>query len=189
MSIWTAVKTFTSTILTAPDMNTYVSDNTNYLKDQVDARSLYRLRVANGTDTNAAATNVDTVAISGLTAKDVLLVWTELFTVTQPTAQCKLYNATDGIELCKCSQSPLNSGGFPACMGDAILWQSQNSATSIFAQFEGMQSTATRFDDAGFGVAVTQAWTGSWTLALRHGGVTAGGTLRWAWHVHKLMGQ
>jgi len=87
------------------------------------------------------------------------------------------------------SQSPLASGGNPACMGEALLRQSQNSATSIWATFRGMQAVLTAFDYAALGTAVATNWTGSWTLGLRHGGVTAGGTLRWSWAVYKQAGQ
>ncbi len=37
MSVWTAVKTWSAAVVSVADMQTYVSDNTNYLKDQVDA--------------------------------------------------------------------------------------------------------------------------------------------------------
>jgi len=36
MSVWTAVKTWASAVVSVADMQTYVSDNTNYLKDHVD---------------------------------------------------------------------------------------------------------------------------------------------------------
>jgi len=38
--VWTAVKTWTATLVTVADMQTYVSDNTGYLKDKVDMATL-----------------------------------------------------------------------------------------------------------------------------------------------------
>ena len=152
-------------------------------------QTLTLLKAASGTDTTAAATTVDSIAITGLTANDSLRVIVELITVTQNTAQVVLRNTTDGVDLAQVSQSPLASGGNPACMGEALLRQSQNSATSIWATFRGMQAVLTAFDYAALGTAVATNWTGSWTLGLRHGGVTAGGTLRWSWAVYKQAGQ
>jgi len=36
MSVWTSVKTWASAVVSVADMQTYVSDNTNYLKDHMD---------------------------------------------------------------------------------------------------------------------------------------------------------
>ncbi len=147
------------------------------------------LHAASGTDTNAAATTVDSVALTGLTANDSLLIITEFITVTQNTAQALLYSVTDSVSLAQVSQSPLASGGNPACMGVAIMKTPQGSTTSISSIFQGMQGTSTRWDYFAYATSVTAAWTSNWTLGLRHGGVTAGGTFKWAWAVYKLLGQ
>ena len=38
----------------------------------------------------------------------------------------------------------------------------------------------------GYQVAVR---TGAWTIALRQGGVTAGGTFTWSWAIYRVQGQ
>lgn len=144
------------------------------------------LKSNSGTDTNAAATNVDTVSISGLTAKDTLHVNILIGSITQQTAGCVLYNSTDGANVAQPDAAA-------AIVVDEVLqstitvMQSQNSATAVFGRSDGYSNLGERssFTSAAF----TTNWTGSWTLALRHTGVTAGGTFRWRWTVCKIAGQ
>src|SRR3990167_7221529 len=56
------------------------------------------LKANSGTTTSAVAENVDTVAISGLTAKDTLLVYVTWEAVTAQTASVLLYNSTDSVQ-------------------------------------------------------------------------------------------
>jgi hypothetical protein len=49
---WTTPKNFTSVVLPASDMNTYVSDNTQYLKDKADVASQMQARFANASFSN-----------------------------------------------------------------------------------------------------------------------------------------
>lgn len=185
---WATVKTFIAgAVLPASDMNTYVSGNTQALFD----RDLVTLLKANsGTDTNAAATNVDTIAISGLTAKDTIIVHYTMESVTQATANPRFYNNTDSVLVAQVNaRSALSAGG--KLIGHVQIMQAQSAVTRVF----GLAS------DINFGVADTTPlgsahdvtfstnWTGSWTLALRHGGVTAGGTFKWSWSVYKVAGQ
>lgn len=153
--------------------------------------SMVLLKAASGTDTTAAATNVDTIAISGLTAKDTLIIEVTIATVTQPTGNPQLYNSTDGVKI-----TDLTNGGAGLVAGTytqqtAKARQSQGSATSVYAYAVGLDpglnkvGSGTTYANSAF----TTAWTGAWTLALRHTGVTAGGTCQWAWAVYKLLGQ
>jgi hypothetical protein len=144
------------------------------------------LKANSGTDSNTVATTVDTIAISGLTQKDSLVVYLVLEEATQalPTG-ANLVSTTD-------------SNGTVCRVTDAI-----NAADATFGHceiFNGASTTnyyglGNTYDIAGgskyFGVkfAATTAWTGSWTLGLRHAGVTAGGTLSWRWEVYKVAGQ
>ena len=153
--------------------------------------SMALLRANSGTSTAAGATNVDTVAISGLTALDTLFIYYTVESITQATAGAMFYNNTDAVlmEEVNGRAATIVSGG--VLIGHAQIMQSQNAATRVF----------TRTSDINFGVAdttplgaarastFTTNWTGSWTLALRHDGVTAGGTFRWSWSVYVVRGQ
>lgn len=147
---------------------------------------LVLLKANSGTTTNASAENVDTVSITGLTANDVLVVQVLVASVTQATASIQLYNNTDGVTV-----AAPDSGAAIAIaetlQSTITAMQSQNSATSVSARSDGYSNNGERssFNTASF----TTNWTGTWTLALRQGGVTAGGTLRWKWTVFKVAGQ
>jgi len=145
------------------------------------------LRAHSGTDASAGATTVDSIAISGLTAADRLLVEYALQSDAQPTAQPLLYNVTDTVSLSDLSASPL-AAGVPAAGVRTVLQQAQDAATHVLSVAEWADSSPTS------GVSVVNAtfvtpWTGTWTLGLRHGGVTAGGTFRYTWAVYVLRGQ
>lgn len=143
------------------------------------------LKANSGTDTAAGATNVDTIAITGLTAKDLLLVKVDAISMTQATANIGLYNSTDSVAL-NTAVASLAAGATTMLTFDVA--QSQASATTIWTRGEGKDTVPTVYGTIVI-ATFTQNWTGSWTLALRHGGVTAGGTLQWRWSVYKLAGQ
>lgn len=144
------------------------------------------LRAASGTDTNAAATNVDTVAISGLTAKDRLVIMAAVASATQQTASSAIYNATDSVTIINVSAA-IAAG--TVIGSEMLVQQRQTAATAIVSRGHGYDTAGNRTTDNGAGATFTTAWTGSWTLALRHGGVTAGGTFDWSWIVLKVAGQ
>lgn len=154
------------------------------------AGTMLLLRANSGSSTNAAAENVDTVAISGLTAKDTLIVYYTLQAVTQQTTTITLYNSTDSVVF-----SDLNSqaglGALTAgqnIISESLSRQSQDAATAVYNFVSGYKTSNTSVGNAQAATFTTN-WTGAWTLALRHGGVTAGGTFRWAWAVYKVAGQ
>lgn len=144
------------------------------------------LKANSGTSTSAVAANLDTVAISGLTALDHILVYSELLSATQATAGgVSLYNSTDGVLIGYASLSLIAD---ETGIATSTLTQSQNSSTSIISNHLANTTTAGPRDNITV-AAVTQAWTGSWTLAIRTLGTTAGGTLRWKWAVYRVPGQ
>lgn len=140
------------------------------------------LHAGQGTDTTAGATTVDSIAISGLTAKDILWVVTVLESAAQPTAQANLYSVTDAVALMAITNAPLAAG--TGAVAQTSLSQRQGNANATQAG-----TTISGFGAFGAFAAVATAWTGAWTLGLRHGGVTAGGTFKWMWQVWKLPGQ
>lgn len=139
------------------------------------------LKANSGSTTNAAAENVDTVAISGLTARDTLLVVGTLASVTQATASPVIYNSTDGVSINSIVANPFAAGAQSAFT--CHIAQFQSGATAVGSQ--GLSVDGARNGTATF----TTNWTGAWTLALRHAGVTAGGTFRWSWSVYVVRGQ
>ena len=151
------------------------------------ALTQYELLKANsGTDTNASATNVDTFAITGLTAKDTLVAWICWEAVTQQTASVSLYHNTDGVTIAQPATGAVVAGR--EFISQAYIRQLQSAATELMGNADGR-------DDSGAApgsstrATVTTAWTAAWTIALRHGGVTAGGTARWSWSLYRLLGQ
>jgi len=147
------------------------------------------LKANSGTDSTASATNVDTVAISGLTAKDTILVYLTLTSVTQSTAQMTLYNNTDGVIVCNVTRATLAAGNH--VNSQAWIRQEQSGNTAVLGQGSYPADTDGNALNSINLATFTTAWTGSWTLALRTGtgGVTAGGTLQWSWAVYKVAGQ
>ncbi len=146
---------------------------------------MFLLKANSGTDTSAGATNVDTLAVTGLTAKDQLLVYVVLKSVTQDTGAVSLYSTTDSVAL------ETISGGIVATETQALtnhVMASQAATTTYTTWTDGISTSVGTLDKIAV-TAMTTAFTGSWTLALRHAGVTAGGTLQWQWTVYKLSGQ
>ena len=140
-----------------------------------------------GTDTSVGATNVDTASITGLTGNDTLIVFCTYQSVTQATASVLLYNSTDSVSFSDIT----NGSGVAAGTNGFADWnirQLQSANTAIAAHLNSKDSTGSGLGNNYNGVTFTTAWTGSWTLALRHGGVTAGGTFRYAWSVFKATG-
>lgn len=147
---------------------------------------------SSGTDTNASTTNFVALSISGLTAKDTLAIYFNVQTVTQnTTGPISFYSATDSKNLVSLNAAADLSAGYEDC-GVAIIRQSQTASTQYAATIfdgatvpGGQAPGQVRFG----GQSSMTAWTGSWTLAFRHGGVVSGGTLHWSWEVYKIAGQ
>ena len=144
-----------------------------------------------GTTTNVAAENVDTYAFSAaeLTAKDTIIIEVTGEAVTQQTASVNLYNNTDAVAVVDVWDSGLGAmaAGREFIMTIKIR-QLQSAATAIMSSGKGATDAAASMTTGGASTFAT-AWTGAWTLALRQGGVTAGGTFKWSWAVFVLKGQ
>lgn len=171
----------TGTLITAAIWNQDVSANpiALYARD-----ALLLLKANSGTTTSAVAENVDTYAMaSQLTAKDSLQIFIALSELTQAAANVRLYNATDGVTLTALAEDPFLAGVSVGIL--AMIRQQQHAATAV----SSLSIAPTANEVQGFTATFTTNWTGAWTLALRHDGVTAGGTLRWSWAVYRVVGQ
>lgn len=155
------------------------------------SNKLVLLKSNSGTDTNAAAANVDTISISGLTAKDRILIAYTMDSATQTTANPRFYNNTDSVVIAQVNGTNNLTVANGLLVGQTWIQQVQTAATRVAGWDVGtpIGSSPTGSVASGHDVTFTTNWTGSWTLALRHGGVTAGGTFRWSWSVFKLLGQ
>lgn len=172
----------TGTLITAAIWNQDVVSNVAalYARDAV-----LLLRANSGTDTNSSATTVDTVAITGLTAKDTLVAYITVAAVTQQTANAGIiYNTSDGVTI---ASNPTIAAGVS---GQYIVFarQAQVGATTVLGSSNGANTSPATINEVNVRTFTTD-WTGSWTAGLRHGGVTAGGTLQWSWVLFKLLGQ
>lgn len=147
---------------------------------------------AEGTDTNVAAANVATFAITGLTVKDTLRV---VFRFSSPTAQTAgpilAYNSTDSVVLANLCATVAGDTFTAGSMEFGVDQGSDKSVISVGPTFTPVTIDGT--NENGFSNwgtrTVTTAWTGNWTLAIRHGGVTATGTFRYRVAVYRVAGQ
>ena len=150
------------------------------------------LRAASGSDATAAATTVDTYAMtSSLTALDTLVVMVEVEGVTQQTANpVQLYNVTDSVTILDLLGGNVLAAGKVAHISPVKIRQSQTSNLKVNAALGGVTIVGV-INGVGQGLqsTFTTAWTGAWTLGLRHGGVTAGGSFKWSWAMFVLKGQ
>lgn len=138
------------------------------------------IKEGTGTSTDVGATNVDTLALgSTLTIKDALLVFVRhRNTGSAANVVPILYNSTDGVTIATLSTA--NNNYYSDV--DVIGAQSTTLIAGTTLNFASAIVQATR-------ATFTTAYTGAWTLALRHGGVTAPDTWVWEWAVYKIAGQ
>ena len=138
------------------------------------------LKANEGSSTNTSANNLDTVSISGLTSLDSLWVLTTLEAVTQDCAACSVYHSTDSVVID--TSSTITAGQNRHTL--SCLRPAKSNPLTIFYRLPANFQAA-----AISGVTISTGWGSAWTLALRSGGVTSGGTLYWKWQVLKMAGQ
>lgn len=160
------------------------------------ANGMVLLRSASGTSTTTTGHNMDSVAISGLTALDSIKVVCVCSAITQIGGALVPRQTTDIVDLISLNGGTGLAAG-KSFMGEFVIKQEQHSNTCVTTLLTetgtNLQVTGTSGLQvgrvAGNSVTYTTAWTGSWTLALYNYGVTAGGTCRWSWSVYKMLGQ
>lgn len=150
--------------------------------------NLLLIAAGNGTDTNAAATTVVSASVNGLTANDELIVSYELETSSQQTANIIVYHVTDNVTLASISAGVALAAN-TQLMGQATVRQRNGNSTALATVAQGVTIGGSARVDASATVGVTTAWTGTFALGIQHGGVTAGGTFKWAWQFYKRAGQ
>lgn len=152
--------------------------------------SLTLLKAGNGTSAAAGATTVDSIALPTLTANDTLLIYFTCESATQQTTSPELYSVTDAAVIGTLQSQ--NSGNLAATgiiQGTVQLNQRQGITTNYLMTSSGYSPSGNSVFFNSVPYVATAVWTSGWTLALRHGGVTAGGTFKWAWSVYRVTGQ
>lgn len=153
--------------------------------------ALTLLHAASGNDSNAGATTVDSFAITGLTALDSLKVVFAVNSVTQATGTIiGPYHVTDGVFMGDFATGNNIVGGGQAA-GESVIKQTHLASTSVLGVTWDVRTYTggSALEGNGYKPSLTTAWTGSWTLGLRHSGVTAGGTFHYSWAVYRISGQ
>lgn len=138
-----------------------------------------------GSSANNSATNLDTYTISGLTAKDKLVVYAEAMGDGGGSNMntFMLYHV-GGSHVLMTSPSNCSQHSF-----DAVL-------RYLSSTYAGLITTGTTWSStSGGAVAATDvygitvgSYTGSWTIAIRSGGITPN-TTGWQWSIYKIAGQ
>lgn len=154
------------------------------------AGKLSLLKTGSGTDSTVGATNLDTIAIAGLTALDTLLVVFDIESAGNTTSLPQLYNSTDAVVVgfLAGGAAGTNLGSGIRAGGTVSIGPRPSGVTAIYAAAAGARSDDANGDGYTVSTFATN-WTGAWTLALRHAGVAAGGTCAWSWRVYKVAGQ
>jgi hypothetical protein len=150
------------------------------------------LKANSGTDTSAGATTVDTYALaSALTVKDSLVVIYTIEAVTQAVTLPIVLNTTDTVTIMSLELAGNMVAG-DIVNGTITITDAQSATTNIVAA--GLTAPTTNTTEGGGNARAkrttfTTPWTGAWTIGLRHGGVTGGGTFTWRWAIYRVVGQ
>lgn len=130
---------------------------------------------------NTAATTYDSVAISGLTASDELIITF----ITYNTSGVNGYSWSVGDGTNAFGGVSVNSNAGQTQYARVRLTQYPNLTTSL--RYGSVQFSPT---SAFTGASNHVGWTGSWTLYLKtDSSGDAGATVYWRWNVYKLAGQ
>jgi hypothetical protein len=188
---WTAPITWTASVVTVAQMNQQIRDNMTVLKTSINddgtLKAPQRLGGGSGTSTAAGSTNLNTLALaSGLTAEDQLLFHVTCSEATQAVARLDIASTTDAVVIARLTVGGTMAAGVSGTWG-VLIMQDQSAATQYNAVTYG-GTTGGTCDEVRQNTGMT-AWTGAWSVCLQHGGVTAGGTLRYRWSVYKCNGQ
>ena len=147
-----------------PSASTYLLGNSTWAS--VPSASPWTLlKAGSGTSTAAGATILDSVSISGLTVLDQIAVSFYGESVTQDTASVGLYNSTDSISIIA---GTFTAGSVP---WHGLMWLQGSKRTAT----DFLVNPGTNTFSGRAAISMSTAFYGAtWTLAYRHGGVTAG---------------
>ncbi len=155
------------------------------------AQQMVLLKANSGTTSNAAANDMDTVDITGLTAKDTLDIRWRVYMNGATSITGQIYQSTSAKNLYGWFSGATLTNGQTG-IGHTIICQDPflNTVYETITQ-DGKATSgggATGVNELGGATGCT-AWTGSWTLGFHSLGVVGGGSASWAWSVYKIAGQ
>ena len=138
-----------------------------------------------GTSTAAGATTVDSWTVSGLTAKDSVVIVLSHLSATQTTSNPVIYDVDGSGNLMTLRDTSTMTAGSAESV--YVLAKKMQSSTAVSWFCTGKAATPL---GTSFAASPTNAWVGGTMVqGLRHNGVTAGGTYSWNIAVYKLAGQ
>lgn len=148
------------------------------------------LKSDSGTHTSTSTVNVSTIAMaSSLTIKDSLLVVLSVSEITQNIINGGLLqNSTDSVTVAVLNGGSSYTAGITNRTAEAHLIRCDQTSNLLSTAFSITNAAGGAGNPISTIATFTTAWTGAWTLALRIGGVTAGGSCGWSWGVYALKG-
>ncbi len=140
----------------------------------------------NGNSTSGVPVDLETVTIANFTQQDAIKVRAVIVPVAgQVVAAPSLYHTTDGVTIA------LSPTACRESAGNVFEWLIQCSTQDV-RNLVTRQITFNDVTNVGTttqqNATVSTAYTASWSLSLRSGGVS-GGSMKWAWAVSKSIGQ
>ena len=162
---------------------------TTFTPTQSYAKGTTLLKSGSGSGSVDTAQSLDSIAITGLTSVDRIQIF---YTFAQATDTGGILSARHmggaGTNLVRA-----NSGSGTTVdrteIGEMILQQDAVTATGYVARAHGTRTDGVTTTEGSL-QGTSDAWTGSWTLALYLGAWTkTTGSYEWSWSVYKLAGQ
>ena len=186
---WHSPITWTASVVTVAQLNEQIRDNMTILKTSINddgtLKAPMRLGGGSGTSTAAGSTNLNTLALSGLTAEDQLEFHVTASCLTAAVGRLDIASTTDAVVIARLTLGGTMGSGVSGTW-IVLVMQEQSAATQYNATTAG-GTTGGSCDETRQNTGMT-AWTGSWSVCLQHGGIS-GGTLRYRWSVYKVNGQ
>lgn len=139
-------------------------------------QDITRLTANTGTTTDAGINYLDSYTVSGLTAKDRLVVYASAGAGGTNMNDFGVYNSTAGVAFAD------SIGNNNIHMVKVTIWYQDGIGVISLAE---MYNASTGVIQSYTAVSFT--WTGSWGLSLRSGGVS--GSHKWSWLVELHKGQ
>ena len=148
------------------------------------------LHTNSGTNTSTSAVTLMSYPMaSQLAATDGLVVYILLRSTGAANKGLEtLFNSTDTVDI----GSIIGTDVIPVNQRVNSLWWAWG-ASGISGDTGGAwinieNKAGTSYGPAGAAPAFTTAWTGAWTIAVKHGGMESGGTMNWQWYIYKVLG-
>jgi hypothetical protein len=139
------------------------------------------LYAATGTSSSSGVTNLDTFALTGLTAKDVVVITATAGCPSDNITDLIIYNNTAGVVM-----GTTGGVGQHQYVKTYTMGIVSGGGTQNITRFEGSYAGSIATNTI---VLQNTAMTTGWTVALRWTAIGGGDTGTWAWQITKFAGQ